>query len=144
MPRCHDFASFCRQLPRLKSCSLRLLHFPLILRENSSIQIINEPTEQLPYGSAKMYRWQGQYQSCLIWFVLGVFHNCPMDIYSMSNIYFSLRWLLQSNCLTCLLFIIRTPPFWNITVFWFNTTQIVILSHICVVFREWICSTNVY
>jgi hypothetical protein len=61
MPRCHDFASFCRQLPRLKSCSLRLFHFPLILRENSSIQIINEPTEQLPYGSAKMYRWQGQY-----------------------------------------------------------------------------------
>ena len=56
MPRCHDFASFCRQLPRLKSCSLRLLHFPLIQKENSSIQIINEPTEQLPYGSAKMYR----------------------------------------------------------------------------------------
>ena len=63
------------------------------------------------------------------------FHNCPRDICSMSIIYFSLRWLLQSNCLAYLWFIIRTPPFWNITVFWFNTTQIVI-SHICVVFSR--------
>jgi hypothetical protein len=136
MPRCHDFASFCRQLPRLKSCSLRLLHFPPILKEtfllfklliNTLNSYLTEVQKCIEYRGSIKAVWSDSF-----WVF---FHNCPRDICSMSIIYFSLRWLLQSNCLACLLFIIRTPPFWNITVFWFNTTQIVI-SHMGAVFSR--------
>ena len=41
MPRCQDFASFCR----LKGRSLRSLHFPSILKKNPSIQNLNETTD---------------------------------------------------------------------------------------------------
>ena len=63
-------------------------------------------------------------------------HNCLRDIYSMSNIHFCLPWLLDS-CIPviCYMYRLLSPPFWNITVLWFNTTQIVI-SHICVVFSR--------
>ena len=50
MPRCQDFASFCRQLPgsgwppRLKG---RSFHFPPILDKIPSIQNLNETTVYL-------------------------------------------------------------------------------------------------
>jgi hypothetical protein len=69
------------------------------LSSAEDFQIINEPTEQLPYGSAKMYRWQGQYQSCLIWFVLGVFHNCPTLIIWIEEFSFRIsgKWSKRSE-----------------------------------------------
>ena len=84
------------------------------------------------------------------------------DIYSMSHFYFGLPWLLES-CIP-VNFICTPFSFWNVTVLWSNTTQIVI-THIYVNFsrrtfslsicsmvqlyiavqysREWKYSTNV-
>ena len=136
MPRCHDFASFCRQLPRLKSCSLRLLHFPPILKETFLLfkLLINTLNSYLTEVQ-KCIEYRGSIKAVWSDLFSGLFSQLPNGHLFHVEYFFSLRWLLQSNCLACLLFIIRTPPFWNITVFWFNTTQIVI-SHICVVFSR--------
>ena len=76
-------------------------------------------------------------------------HNYLKDIYSMSNIYFCLPCIDYSRVLHTKDFFICTLPspfsFWNSTVLWFNTTQIVI-THICVIFSRRkmsmpICST---
>ena len=53
----------------------------------------------------------------------------------MSNFYFCLpcNWLLESFIPVILY--MNPPPFWNITVLWSNTTQIVI-THICIIFSK--------
>ena len=65
-------------------------------------------------------------------FLVFFIHIYLKDIYSMSHFYFCLPWL--ESCIP-VIFICSVPPlfsFWNITVLWSNTTQIVI-THICVI-----------
>ena len=62
-------------------------------------------------------------------------HNYLKDIFSMSNFYLSTLTIGVFHTSDLYMYPLPCPSFWNITVLWSSTTQIVI-THICVIFSR--------